>query len=59
MKLFMRLFGLGEKPTVNKPEPKLEPEKELDLPQEVIDEIKRWRHIAAFANTDRANNNHR
>ena len=55
IKTFMRFVGLGEKPTVAKPEPKPESKKEPELSQEVIDDIKRWRHIQNFATAVRTN----
>ncbi len=55
IKTFMRFVGLGERRTVSKPEPKSEPKKESELPQEVIDDIKRWRHIQNFATAVRTN----
>ncbi len=51
LNVLMRFVGLGERPIVNKPEPNPEPKKESGLPQEVIDEIKRYRYIQGYANS--------
>lgn len=52
LKVLMRFVGLGAKQQI--PEPKVEPKKESTLPQELIDEIKRWRYIQGYANSLRA-----
>lgn len=54
-KVLMNLIGIGKRPAVNTPESKPEePEKELGLPKELLDEIERWRYIQGYANSLRA-----
>ena len=50
-KVLMRFIGFGEKPVVSEPKPTPEPNKESGLPKEVVDEIKRFRHIQGYANS--------